>query len=315
MTKKPSNGNLHKANKAKNDEFYTQLSDIERELGHYKDHFKGKTVLLNCDDPKESNFWRYFSMNFEFLGLRKLISTHYERDTSSYKLEITADINEDGKINNLDTIKTPLKQNGDFRSPECVELLKEADIVVTNPPFSLFREYVALLIEHDNKFLIVGNKNAITYKETFKYIKGNRLWLGYSSPNEFDTPSGTTKKIKGLCRWFTNLETKERHEELILWKTYKGNESDYPTYDNYNAINVDKVKDIPVDYEKAMGVPITFLDKFNPEQFEIVGMVSSAGYDAEIVGLPFLGLKDARPIVKSKNIYARFLIKALKTRK
>jgi len=315
MTKKPSNGNLHKANKAKNDEFYTQLSDIERELGHYKDHFKGKTVLLNCDDPKESNFWRYFSMNFEFLGLRKLISTHYERDTSSYKLEITADINEDGKINNLDTIKTPLKQNGDFRSPECVELLKEADIVVTNPPFSLFREYVALLIEHDNKFLIVGNKNAITYKETFKYIKGNRLWLGYSSPNEFDTPSGTTKKIKGLCRWFTNLETKERHEELILWKTYKGNELDYPTYDNYNAINVDKVKDIPVDYERAMGVPITFLDKFNPEQFEIVGMVSSAGYDAEIVGLPFLGLKDARPIVKSKNIYARFLIKALKTRR
>jgi len=270
MASKSSNNNMHKAKRAKNDEFYTQLSDIEKELGHYKDHFKGKSVFLNCDDPTESNFWRYFSMNFEFLELSKLVATHYERDKPSYKLEITADVNGDGKTDNRDMVKTPLKQNGDFRSPECIELLKEADIVVTNPPFSLFREYLTLLMEHNKKFLIIGNMNAITYKETFKFIKENGLWLGVMSPKEFMEPSGNIKKF-GNIKWFTNLDTKKRHEELILWKTYKGNEADYPTYDNYDAINVDKVKDIPVDYDGVMGVPITFLDKFNPEQFEIIG--------------------------------------------
>ena len=180
-----NNKNLHKANKAKNDEFYTQLSDIEKELKHYKEHFKDKIVFCNCDDPQESNFWQYFSLNFEYLGLKKLISTHYETDKPSYKLEIVKDISGDGKVNGLDTVRTPLKQNGDFLSPECVEILKEADIVVTNPPFSLFKEYVAQLVEYDKKFLVIGNKNAITYKEIFKLIRENLIWLGYNSPNRF----------------------------------------------------------------------------------------------------------------------------------
>jgi len=295
-----SNNNMHKAKKVKNDEFYTQITDIEKELGHYKEHFKGKTVLCNCDDPEWSNFWRYFELKFEDLGLKRLVSTHYSKDKPSYKLEILGDINKDGKVNKLDTIKTPLSQNGDFRSPECVKLLEECDIVVTNPPFSLFREYLAQLMEYNKKFLIVGNKNAITYKETFKYIKDNNLWLGYVSPNEFSTPEGITKKINGLCRWFTNINVKKRHEELILWKTYKGNEEDYPKYDNYDAINVNKVKDIPVDYEGVMGVPITFLDKYNPEQFEILGI------DRYIENNPNYG---KRFKIKNKEIYARILIK------
>jgi len=294
---------MHKAKTAKNDEFYTQLSDIEKELGHYKEHFKGKVVLLNCDDPEESNFWRYFSMNFEFLGLKKLISTHYDREKPSYKLEIVSDINHDGKINGHDTIRTPLKQNGDFRSPECVELLKEADIVVTNPPFSLFREYLTMLMEYDKKFLIIGNMNAITYRETFKFIKNDELWLGLTSPKEFVEPSGNIKKF-GNIKWFTNLDTKKRHEDLILWKTYRDNESDYPMYDNYDAINVDKVKDIPVDYEGAMGVPITFLDKYNPEQFEIMGNLGSYAPD----GYSF----SSAVFVGGKKIFKRLLIKPLR---
>ena len=176
---KQLNNNLHKAKVNKNDEFYTQLVDIENELKHYKEHFKGKTVFCNCDDPQESNFWKYFSNNFEHLGLKKLVSTHFHSERTTYKLEITKDFNGDGKINNLDTIKTPLKQNGDFRSDECVQILKEADIVVTNPPFSLFREYVSQLVEHGKKFLIIGNQNAITYKEIFKLIKESKLWLGF----------------------------------------------------------------------------------------------------------------------------------------
>jgi hypothetical protein len=169
---------LHIAKARKNDEFYTQITDIEKELKHYTHHFKGKTVFCNCDDPEESNFWLYFSLNFEHLELKALIATHYEDSKPSYKLEIRADINQDGKINRLDTIRTPLTQNGDFRSPECVEILKEADIVVTNPPFSLFREYVSQLIEYDKKFLIIGNQNAITYKETFQLIMENKIWTG-----------------------------------------------------------------------------------------------------------------------------------------
>lgn len=283
--KKSSNKNLHNAIRGKNDEFYTQLSDIEKELHHYREHFRGKTVFCNCDDPEESHFWKYFSENFEFLGLRKLVSTHYETEKPSYKLEIVADINGDGRINKLDTVRTPLLQNGDFRSPECLEILREADIVVTNPPFSLFREYVAQLFEYDKKFVIIGNQNAITYKDFFEFIKQNRVWLGHSihsGDREFRVPdhyplnaagsridpSGNKYiRVKGV-RWFTNLDYKERHEDLILYKTY--NETDYPKYDNYNAINIDKTKDIPAGYAGAMGVPITFLDKYNPEQFEIV---------------------------------------------
>jgi len=297
MKKKSSNANLKTASKAKSDEFYTQLSDIEKELGNYKDHLKNKVIFCNCDDPEESNFWNYFALNFEFLGLKKLVSTHYKdadlfTKESPYKLEIIKDTNKDGKINKLDTIKTPLKQNGDFRSSECIEILKEADIVVTNPPFSLFREYLAQLFEYKKKFIIIGNLNAITYKETFKLIKDNKIWLGqsiHSGDREFRVPESYPLnsagnridengnkfiRVKGV-RWFTNLDYKERHDDLILYKTYKGHENEYPKYDNYDAINVDVTKDIPLDYKDAIGVPITFLDKYNPDQFEIVGLGNS----------------------------------------
>ena len=267
---KAKNTNLNKAKTAKNDEFYTQLSDIEKELGHYKEHFKDKIVFCNCDDPEESNFWFYFAQNFQFLGLKKLISTHYETDKPSYKLEIVKDVNADGKINNLDVIKTPLTQNGDFRSDECIELLKECDIVVTNPPFSLFREFVAQLVEYDKKFLIIGNKNAITYKKIFNLIKGDLMWLGYNTPQDFIQPTDLVKKsLSGMTRWFTNLDVKKRHEDLILFRNYTPEK--YPKYDNYDAINVDKVINIPYDYAGVMGVPITFMDNYNPDQFEILG--------------------------------------------
>lgn len=261
------NSNLHKAKTEKNDEFYTQLSDIEKELKHYKEHFKGKVIFCNCDDPEWSNFWKYFELNFDFLGLKKLVSTHFEKDKGSYKLEIIGDINGDGKVTNKDIIRTPLKQNGDFRSDESIEILKECDIVVTNPPFSLFRDFISLLAEYDKKFIVVGSMNAITYKECFKLIKENRMWLGMNYIKEFVKPDGTTQKF-GNINWFTNLEHEKRNEELILYRNY--NETDYPKYDNYNAINVDKTKDIPCDYFGAIGVPISFLDKYNPKQFEIV---------------------------------------------
>lgn len=298
MVNKSSNKNLHKANKAKKDEFYTQLSDIEKELGHYKEHFKGKTVFCNCDDPRVSNFFHYFSYNFESLGLKKLITTCYKNQQpdlfsqndseKAIYLEYTGDKNGD-KIPNLEEIGIKhLKGDGDFRSPECIELLKQADIVVTNPPFSLFREYVAQLVEYDKKFIIIGNLNAITYKDIFKLIKEDKLWLGcsiHSGDREFGVPDDyplnaagsrideNGKKfirVKGV-RWYTNLDYEERHEDLVLYKTYKDNEEKYPKYDNYDAINVDVTKDIPVDYDGMMGVPITFLDKYNPEQFEIIG--------------------------------------------
>ena len=271
------NSNLSKAKTAKNDEFYTQLSDVEKELKHYKAHFKDKVVFCNCDDPEWSAFWKYFHLNFNHLGLKKLISTHYVKevntentlfninpDAFSYKMEYTGENDEDISVG----VKTKLKGNGDFRSNECIELLKECDVVVTNPPFSLFSPYIEQLMEYNKKFLIIGNKNAITYKEFFPLLKDNKVWLGYGSPSDFGTPEGITKKVNGLCRWFTNLDITKRHEKLILFKTY--NAEEYPTYDNYNVINVDKVSDIPVDYEGVMGVPITFLDKYNPEQFEII---------------------------------------------
>lgn len=265
------NSNLQKARKQKNDEFYTRLEDIENELKHYRPHFKGKVVLCNCDNPEWSNFWKYFHLNFEFLGLKKLISTHYNMDgSSSYKLEYDGGNDRDCTVG----VKTELKGNGDFRSEECLEILKSADIVVTNPPFSRFITnangygFIETLVDYDKKFLIIGNKNAITYKAFFSLLRDNKVWLGYTSPNEFNTPNGKTEKINGLCRWFTNLDIQKRHEDIILFKHY--NPKEYPKYDNYNAINVDKVSDIPCDYDGVMGVPITFLDKYNPEQFEIV---------------------------------------------
>lgn len=302
---KKKNSNLHKAKQAKNDEFYTQLNDIENELKNYKSHFKDKVIFCNCDDPDWSNFWLYFSINFNSLGLKKLISTHFESNKPSYKLEM----NEYGE-----TIKTDLTQNGDFRSPECIELLKEADIVVTNPPFSLFREYVAQLIEYDKKFLVIGSNNAITYKEIFKLIKDNKLWLGTTNPKKFKQPNGEMKNF-GNINWFTNLEHSKRNEEIILYKTYQGNEADYPKYDNYDAIEVSKVKDIPIDYEGAMGVPITFLDKYNPSQFEILGLLADKREisDSLIQGVPtYLDEKHKKyvgAVLNKKATYARIIIK------
>lgn len=290
-----ANKSLTAAKKAKNDEFYTQLVDIEKELRYYKEHFRGKTVLCNCDDPRISNFFRYFAYNFEELGLKRLITTCYKNQNAdlfsmgqserAVMLEYMGDRNGNSLPEPDEIGIRELQGDGDFRSRECVELLKQADIVVTNPPFSLFREYVAQLIEYDKKFLIIGNQNAITYKEIFKLFMQNRIWLGasiHSGDRKFGVPDNYELKaancgrdetgqkyirVKGV-RWFTNLDYKERHEELLLYKHYSPEL--YPKYDNYDAINVDKTCDIPCDYGGVMGVPITFLDKYNPEQFEIV---------------------------------------------
>lgn len=294
------NNNLHAAKKAANDEFYTRIEDIENELRHYKDHFKNKIIFCNCDDPEESNFWKYFELNFEFLGLKKLISTHYNATEPSYKLELIGDIDGNGKVTKGDIIKTPLKQNGDFRSPECVEILKEADIIVTNPPFSIIRDYIAQLDKYNKKFVFIGPQNIITYKEVFPLIKDNKLWLGYTHPKEFVKPDGNFQKF-GNISWFTNLETKKRKEDLLLYKKY--NAKDYPKYDNYDAINVNKVKDIPMDYYGVMGVPITFLDSYNPNQFEIVGAMTTTKVEGDNYGYPYINgdRKYARILIKRKQ--------------
>lgn len=295
MANKISNKNLKKAKASKKDEFYTQLSDIERELGHYEEYFKNKVVFCNCDDPRVSNFFHYFSYNFEHLGLKKLVATCYKNQNvdlfsqnSSEKaiyLEYEGDKNKN-RVPDLKEIGVKnLKGDGDFRSEECVNLLRQADIVVTNPPFSLFREYVAQLMEYDKKFIIIGHQNALSYKEIFKLVKENRIWLGYGFKGgaahfinvHYEDYASAGDHKDGMIRvsgvnWFTNLEIKKRHEDLILYKTYKGNEKDYPKYENYDAINIDKTKDIPMDYNGAMGVPITFMDKYNPDQFEIIAL-------------------------------------------
>ena len=273
------NKNLKKARSSKNDEFYTQLKDIEKELRHYRHHFKDKIVYCNADDPRISNFFHYFSYNFEYLGLKKLITTCYKNqemdlfsmhDHESAIALIYEGEKDNGKVPTVENIGViELSGDGDFRSPEAVEFLEEADIVVTNPPFSLFREYVEQLIEYDKKFLIIGNYNAVTYKEVFPLFQKNKMWIGFSPRSmEFKTPSGEMKSVN--ASWFTNLDISKRHEEIILFKKF--NEKDYPKYDNYDAIEVGKVADIPMDYEGVMGVPITFLDRYNPEQFEIVGI-------------------------------------------
>ena len=254
--------NLNKAKKAKNDEFYTLYSDVEKELAHYQQHFKGKIVYCNCDNPEWSAFWRYFHINFSAMGLKKLIATY--KGTPTYKMEYTGGNDIDVTVG----LRTPLKGDGDFRSQECLDVLKVADIVVTNPPFSLFREYVAQLMEYGKKFIIIGSKNAITYKEFFPLLKDNKVWIGYNSVNDFQQPDGSFKKF-GNIGWFTNLGIKKRHEKIVLRKKYTPEE--YPTYDNYEAINVNKTAEIPSDYDGVMGVPISFLDKYNPNQFEIVG--------------------------------------------
>ncbi|MBQ6109260.1 MAG: adenine-specific methyltransferase EcoRI family protein, partial [Thermoguttaceae bacterium] len=290
-----NNKNLHKANQAKKDEFYTQLADIEREVQHYEKHFRGKTVLCNCDDPRISNFFHFFSYNFERLGLKRLITPCYknqDRDLFSQNdceraiwLEYLGDRN-GNRVPDPEEIGIQLLEgDGDFRSDECIDLLKQADIVVTNPPFSLFREYVDQLMKYEKKFLIIGSKNAITYKEIFRYIKEGKLWLGhqFQNGNAFFKIAGEAREYVGgvydqetglvkfrNCGWYTNLDYEERHEDLILYKHYTPEE--YPHYDNYDAIEVAKTADIPMDYSGVMGVPITFLDKYNPDQFEILGI-------------------------------------------
>ena len=323
MTRKVQHHLLSKAKKNKNDEFYTQLIDIESELQYYKKHFKGKVVYCNCDDPFESNFFRYFVLNFNRLGLKSLITTSYKSSpvantqvglfgnektlqlekgrpkptANKFVINSVGDIDGDGLLNLQDIAEQlkankhnewePLEGDGDFRSEECVELLKQSDIVVTNPPFSLFRDYVAQLVKYEKSFLIIGNINAITYKEIFNLIKEDGAWLGVNlgrGISGFIVPEhyelyGTEAKIDELgnriispnnCLWLTNLDNSIRHEDIILNKKYYGNEHEYPKYDNYDGINVNKTKDIPLDYKGYMGVPITFLHKYNPEQFEIV---------------------------------------------
>lgn len=340
------NTELHAAARARQDEFYTQLVDIEKELKHYKPYFRDKVVFCNCDDPYESNFFKYFALNFNSLGLKKLVATCYdgspfagdelplfykiEEDLPkkiAYKVEIceVKDYNGDGAINLADVqyllqndknVLSTLKGNGDFRSQECIELLKQADIVVTNPPFSLFREYVAQLMKYQKQFLIIGNQNAISYKEIFRYIMNNELWLGikfgdmsFRVPDYFEPratrywqdETGQKWRSLGTICWYTNLDNNKRHEELVLYKHYSPEE--YPKYDNYDAINVNKVTDIPSDYDGVMGVPITFLDKYNPEQFEIVGAMTSTQIDEYNFGYPYVG---------GKKIYARILIRRKK---
>ena len=340
-----ANKNLNAAKTAKKDEFYTQMSDIERELQHYWQHFRGKTILCNCDDPYESNFFKYFALRFNQLGLKKLLCTCYngspvqgnelmidwgdfteEPKKIAYKVEITEvrDLNGDGAVD-LSDVQYLLKNDknvisilktGDFRDPECIEMLKEADIVVTNPPFSLFREYVAQLMEYDKKFIIIGHQNAITYKEIFPYIIQNRMWLGYGfkrncahfiNTHYKDTASDLDHR-EGMIRvsgvlWYTNMDIQKRHEEMDLVCRYS--QEQYPSYDNYNAIEVEKTVDIPCDYDGLMGVPITFLTKYNPKQFEIFGLMSGAKDNSLING------DDGRPkfYLDGKGVYARILIR------
>ena len=284
-----TNVNLYKARNTKNDEFYTKLEDVSKELKHYRKHFKDKIVFCNCDDPKWSAFWKYFHLNFSALGLTKLISTHYDKNEPTYKMEYTGGDDNDIEVG----VKTPLEGNGDFRNRECLEILDEADVVVTNPPFSLFREYVAVLMDHEKKFLVIGSKNVITYKDFFPLLKNGNVRIGYNNPSEFLQPDGSSKKF-GNIGWFTNLDVDKRNEKLVLRKKYDPEE--YPRYDNYNAINVNKLADIPVNYDGVMGVPISIMDKYDSEQFEIVGF--RKGDDGKDLS------------VNGKRLYFRILIRA-----
>lgn len=303
------NNNLHNAKRAKNDEFYTRLEDIEKEMCHYREHFRGKVIYCNCDDPKESNFFKFFSLQFEFLGLKKLISTGYKENGHGVACIYEGE-NENNLSDNSEIRTYELQGNGDFRSEECIEFLKEADVVVTNPPFSLFREYVAQLIEYKKHFIIIGNQNAITYKEIFPLIKENKLWLGIQNGNmSFVVPDyyemratrswrdekGNNWRSLGNTCWFTNLEHDHRNKPLVLTKRYDPRY--YPKFDNYSAINIDKVMDIPVDYDGVMGVPITFLYKYCPNQFRIVRFRK--------------GLDDKDLSIKGNRPYFRILIQKI----
>ena len=325
------NKSLNAANKAKQDEFYTQLSDIEKELKHYRGHLHGKTIYCNCDDPTVSNFFLFFRLNFAKLGLKKLVSTCFR--SQQYDMFSTHDKDSAVGIEctgeNTQLGKFQLNGDGDFRSEECIEILKKVDVVVTNPPFSLFREYVAQLVEHDKKFLIIGSMNAITYTEIFPLIKNGKLWLGHGPMGKdmlFDVPKdythtlvktkkegsaykivdGVVKGRLGNARWFTNLEHERRNEELILTKKYCP--GDYPKYDNYDAINVNKTADIPDDYDGEMGVPISFLDKHNPNQFEIVNADDIRANEKVPVKSHGL-IKDKDGAINGKPTYVRIVIR------
>ena len=320
-----NNKALNNASKAKKDEIYTQITDIEKEMRYYREHFKDKVIFCNCDDPEYSNFWRYFQLNFYELGLKKLISTHYEDSKPSYRMDIVS-TDQDTQCGIPDYVKTPLKQNGDFRSPECIDILKEADIVITNPPFSLFREYIAQLIEYQKEFIIIGNMNAIHYKEVFPLIRDNKLWIGpsiHSGDRKFNVPDDYPLnaagcgidadgrkfiRVKGI-RWFSNIDTEQRHENLILYKHYTPEE--YPKYENFDAINVDKVVDIPCDYYGYIGVPDNFLDQYNPDQFEIIGL--GCGDLAKEIGITknYRGRTDLAYKVngKDKCPYSRIIVR------
>lgn len=322
MAKKDLNKNLHKAKTNKEDEFYTQLSDIEKELKYYKKHFKGKIIYCNCDDPRVSNFFHYFSYNFEKLGLKKLITTCYKNQNidlfsqneseQAIYLEYNGDKNGNHAPDLTEIGINHLEGDGDFRSSESIELLKQADIVVTNPPFSLFREYVSQLIKYDKKFIIVGNQNAITYKETFQLIKENKIWLGYKNGDmEFKVPNyyeeretryrqdenGQKWRSFGNICWFTNLNIAKRDEDLILYKQYSSKE--YLKYDSYDIVNVDKIKDIPMNYDGVMGVPITYIAKYNPKQFELLGIANSARWIGH----------ECYTLINGRKIYNRILIR------
>lgn len=306
-----TNTNLRTAAKIKNDEFYTRYEDIEAEVMKYRKQFRGKVVYLPCDDPaeKKSEFWSFFVNNFDAFGLKKLIATHYNENGKAYKIWINGDTTNDGYIDDGDALQEDLIGNGDFRSAECIEILKECDIVCTNPPFSLFRELITLLITHEKKFLLIGNKNAYAYKEIFTLIKTNKLWTGYNAVHDFYQPDSSIKKF-GNIGWFTNLNTSKRTEDLILTKNY--DEISYPYLDNYNAINVNKVVDIPINFEGYMAVPITFIDKYNPNQFEIFG-ITNTGEENPGIRLP--GSPHGRPILNGKELYIRILIKKNKNPK
>ena len=331
-----ANNQLSQAKKGKKDEFYTQRADIEAELRHYRGHFAGKTVLCNCDDPRMSHFFYYFVLNFHHLGLKKLITTCYKnQDPNSCSENISKQavylVYEGEDIGsppnpNIAGLVHPMQGDGDFRSPECIKFLEEADIIVTNPPFSLFREYVAQLIEHGKMFIIIGNINAVTYKEIFPLIQTNQIWLGpsiHSGDREFEVPSSYPLTAAGIriddqgrryirvkgVRWFTNLDFPQRHQALILHKKYRPEE--YPNYDNYDAINVDKTADIPCDYDGVMGVPITYLDKHNPDQFEIIGATESEGRGFS-AGLWDESSKVSQPLVNGERKYKRIFIRKRK---
>ena len=318
-----ANANLTKAKKAKCDEFYTQLTDIEKEMRHYKDFFKGKVVYCNCDDARESNFFKYFSLNFEHLGLKKLISTGFKADGKGVVLIYEGDKNGNRKVDNEEIIVNELEGDGDFRSAECIEYLKECDVVVTNPPFSLFREYVAQLMEYGKKFLIIGEQNALTYKEIFPYIKANQLWWGasiHSGDRKFYVPDNYSLnaatcgidengkrfiRVKGI-RWWTNIENTTHSTPMDLYRKYSPEY--YPKYDNYDAIEVSKTCDIPMDYDGVMGVPITFFDKYCPSQFEILDARNYTSIDKLKSKTTFL-VKDKDSAINGKPTYARILIR------